>query len=83
MLAANSLEGAEVKATKKRSTTAALFADSPWVYVFGPFRLDPARGLLTYGSEIVPLPRRLFELLQALIEANGFQVLSFNSGAHP
>ncbi|HEY1976952.1 MAG TPA: tetratricopeptide repeat protein [Candidatus Baltobacteraceae bacterium] len=42
-----------------------------WVYVFGPFRLDPARGLLTYGSEVVPLPERLFALLLVLIQANG------------
>lgn len=42
-----------------------------WVYIFGPFRLDPARGLLTYGSEVVPLPERLFALLLALIQANG------------
>jgi DNA-binding winged helix-turn-helix (wHTH) protein/tetratricopeptide (TPR) repeat protein len=68
MLAANS---AELRTLKKRPTSAPLFANSPWVYVFGPFRLDPARGLLTYGSEIVPLPQRLFELLHALIEANG------------
>lgn len=45
--------------------------ETPWVYVFGPFRLDPTRGLLTYGSEVVPLPERLFSLLLALIEANG------------
>lgn len=41
------------------------------VYVFGPFRLDPERGLLACGSEIVPLPQRLLEILQALVEANG------------
>lgn len=41
------------------------------VYVFGPFRLDPARGLLTYGTEIVYLPERLFTILIALIRANG------------
>lgn len=42
-----------------------------WVYAFGGFRLDPNRGLLTYGSEVVPLPDRLFALLLALISANG------------
>lgn len=46
-------------------------SETPWVYVFGPFRLDPTRGLLTYGTEVVPLPERLFSLLLALIEANG------------
>lgn len=45
--------------------------NSPMVYGFGPFRLDPERGLLTYGSEIVPLPQRLVEILQVLIEAKG------------
>jgi DNA-binding winged helix-turn-helix (wHTH) protein/tetratricopeptide (TPR) repeat protein len=42
-----------------------------WVYRFGPFRLDPLRGLLTYGADVVPLPERLFALLLALIQANG------------
>jgi DNA-binding winged helix-turn-helix (wHTH) protein len=44
---------------------------SPWVYVFGPFRLDPARRMLVYGSEVVPLPQRLLELLLVLVRANG------------
>lgn len=42
-----------------------------WVYVFGPFKLDASRGRLTYGSEVVPLPYRLFELLMTLVRANG------------
>jgi DNA-binding winged helix-turn-helix (wHTH) protein/tetratricopeptide (TPR) repeat protein len=42
-----------------------------WLYVFGSFRLDPTRGLLHFGSEIVPLPGRLLQLLLALIAANG------------
>src|SRR5579863_3359475 len=42
-----------------------------WVYVFGPFKLDPSRGRLTYGTEVVPLPYRLFELLLTLVRANG------------
>jgi DNA-binding winged helix-turn-helix (wHTH) protein len=42
-----------------------------WVYAFGPFRLDPSRGILAYGTEVVPLPSRLFELLLALVRANG------------
>jgi DNA-binding winged helix-turn-helix (wHTH) protein/Tfp pilus assembly protein PilF len=48
-----------------------LAAAPPWLYVFGPFRLDPTRGLLHFGSEIVPLPGRLLQLLLALIAANG------------
>ena len=40
------------------------------MYVFGPFRVDPTRGLLLHGREIVPLPERLFALLLALIRAN-------------
>ncbi|HKE38137.1 MAG TPA: tetratricopeptide repeat protein, partial [Candidatus Baltobacteraceae bacterium] len=55
----------------EKGTTGSLRAEAPWVYVFGPFRLDPTRGLLTYGSEVVPLPERLFALLLALIQANG------------
>lgn len=46
-------------------------AQPAWVYVFGPFRLDPSRGRLTYGTEVVPLPYRLFELLLTLVRANG------------
>lgn len=41
------------------------------VFAFGPFRLDPQREVLTYGSESVPLAQRLFDLLRALVEANG------------
>jgi DNA-binding winged helix-turn-helix (wHTH) protein/Tfp pilus assembly protein PilF len=46
-------------------------AAAPWLYVFGSFRLDPMRGLLHFGDEIVPLPGRLLQLLLALIAANG------------
>ncbi|MBV8491219.1 MAG: winged helix-turn-helix domain-containing protein [Candidatus Eremiobacteraeota bacterium] len=46
-------------------------ASPQWLYAFGPFRLDPTRRLLTYGSEIIPLPERLYILLLALIQANG------------
>lgn len=49
----------------------AFLVRSPMVYAFGPFRLDPERGLLTYGSEVVPLPQRLVDILRALVEANG------------
>jgi DNA-binding winged helix-turn-helix (wHTH) protein/Tfp pilus assembly protein PilF len=46
-------------------------APPPWLYVFGSFRLDPTRGLLHFGSEVVPLPGRLLQLLLVLIAANG------------
>ena len=41
------------------------------VYAFGSFRFDPARGLLSHGSAVVPLPERLTRLLGLLIHANG------------
>lgn len=40
-------------------------------YVFGPFALDPARRVLTRGSELVPLTARAFDVLLALIERHG------------
>jgi DNA-binding winged helix-turn-helix (wHTH) protein/Tfp pilus assembly protein PilF len=43
----------------------------PWEYVFGPFRLDPSRELLTCGGKAIALPSRLFALLYALIIADG------------
>jgi DNA-binding winged helix-turn-helix (wHTH) protein len=46
-------------------------ASPQWLYSFGPFQLDPIRRLLTCGSEVIPLPERLFTLLSALIQANG------------
>lgn len=45
-------------------------ADRP-EYLFGPFRLDPSRELLTSGSKTIPLPGRLFALLYSLIKADG------------
>lgn len=64
---------ARVRSIAERGTTenVSLQNETPWVYVFGPFRLDPARGLLTYGTDVMPLPERLFGLLLALIQANG------------
>lgn len=41
------------------------------IYTFGSFRLDPMRGKLYQGSEIVLLPERLARLLLLLIRANG------------
>ena len=41
------------------------------IYAFGSFRFDPARGLLSHGASVVPLPARLSQLLVLLIHANG------------
>jgi TolB-like protein len=38
---------------------------------FGPFELDAAAGTLRRGGEAVPLGQRAFELLRALVEADG------------
>lgn len=40
-------------------------------YAFGEYRLDTGREILKCGNKIVPLPKRLFALLLALIEADG------------
>lgn len=40
-------------------------------YVFGPFRLDPRRRLLIRGSQVIPMPERIFQVLSILIEAKG------------
>jgi DNA-binding winged helix-turn-helix (wHTH) protein/predicted Zn-dependent protease len=42
-----------------------------WEYVFGPYRLDPFRELLTCGGKAVALPGRLFALLHSLVGADG------------
>jgi TolB-like protein/DNA-binding winged helix-turn-helix (wHTH) protein/Tfp pilus assembly protein PilF len=41
------------------------------LYQFGPFRLDPAQGLLFRGEEIVPLTPKAVETLAVLIEHRG------------
>lgn len=41
------------------------------IYHFGPFRLDGAEGLLLRGDESVPLTRKAFETLLALIQNHG------------
>ena len=46
-------------------------SEQTWAYVFGPFRLDPVRGLLACGDDVVPLSERLFNILFALVAANG------------
>jgi DNA-binding winged helix-turn-helix (wHTH) protein/predicted Zn-dependent protease len=41
------------------------------IYAFGSFQFDPARGLLSHGASVVPLPERLSQLLALLIHGNG------------
>jgi len=41
------------------------------LFVFGPFTLDTAQGLLLRGTEVVPLEPKVFETLRALVEASG------------
>src|SRR5580700_3893964 len=41
------------------------------IYAFGAYRFDPARGVLSNGGAVVPLPERLASLLLLLIHANG------------
>lgn len=38
------------------------------LYLFGPFRLDPAKRILWRGSEPVPLPGRAFDTLLVLLQ---------------
>jgi DNA-binding winged helix-turn-helix (wHTH) protein len=40
-------------------------------YAFGPFRLDSRRRVLFRGSQVIPIPERIFQLLLILIQANG------------
>jgi TolB-like protein/DNA-binding winged helix-turn-helix (wHTH) protein/tetratricopeptide (TPR) repeat protein len=44
--------------------------DSP-SYEFGPYRLDPARQLLTEGARKIPLTPKAFQTLLVLVEAQG------------
>jgi DNA-binding winged helix-turn-helix (wHTH) protein/tetratricopeptide (TPR) repeat protein len=43
----------------------------PAGYIFGSFRLDPARHLLFRGTREIPLPERAFRILLTLIRACG------------
>jgi TolB-like protein len=45
------------------------------LYLFGPFRLDPGAGILSYGSEPTMLGRRATVLLQSLLDRAGEPVL--------
>lgn len=40
-------------------------------YLFGPFRLDTTRRILYSGPVPTPMPERLFQILLALLQANG------------
>ena len=40
-------------------------------YEFGPFRLDPAKGILFREGEVVSLPPKVFDILLALVETSG------------
>ncbi|HEV8383537.1 MAG TPA: winged helix-turn-helix domain-containing protein, partial [Candidatus Acidoferrales bacterium] len=40
-------------------------------YEFGPFRLDPAEGLLQREGHAIPLPPKVFETLCVLVENSG------------
>ena len=40
------------------------------LYVFGPYRIDPAKRLLFRGQESVPLPSKAFETLLVLVQHN-------------
>jgi DNA-binding winged helix-turn-helix (wHTH) protein len=44
-------------------------------FEFGPFRMDPAKGVLWRGAELVPLTPKAFALLRALVQAGGDVVL--------
>ena len=41
---------------------------------FGPFRLDREQRLLFRGSEIIPLPAKVYDTLVALVESGGLSV---------
>jgi DNA-binding winged helix-turn-helix (wHTH) protein len=47
------------------------FQENPITYRFGPFMLDTAHRLLLSGSEVKPLPEKLFRILVLLLEAGG------------
>ncbi|HEV8484870.1 MAG TPA: winged helix-turn-helix domain-containing protein [Blastocatellia bacterium] len=50
---------------------AGLNRETKHFYEFGPFRLDPGRGELFRGGEIVSLPPKVFDILLVLVEAGG------------
>src|ERR1700726_3801585 len=45
--------------------------ETPRVYEFGPFRLDPAERKLLRGNEIVPLTPKAFDTLLLLVRNSG------------
>jgi DNA-binding winged helix-turn-helix (wHTH) protein len=46
-------------------------ASTPAAYLFGGFRLEVGRRLLSRESRIVPIPERIFQILLMLVEAEG------------
>ena len=44
---------------------------SPLYYRVGPFMFDPARRYVEVGPKKSPIPEKLFEVLELLLEANG------------
>lgn len=49
--------------------------DGQYLYQFGPFRLDPARRVLTRDGERIPLPGKAFDTLLLLVQ-HGDQILT-------
>ena len=50
---------------------AGLIRETKHFYEFGPFRLDPARGMLFRDGEMVSLPPKVFDILLVLVETSG------------
>src|ERR1700758_5116797 len=59
------------EAIQRNSARTGVSDDSNIRYVFGAFTLDPRRGTLRYGATIVAMSDRLFQILLALVRANG------------
>ena len=45
--------------------------DTPEIYEFGPFRLEPAERRLLHGSEAIPLTPKAFDTLYFLVRNSG------------
>ena len=50
---------------------AGLIRETKYFYEFGPFRLDPARGMLFRDGEMVSLAPKVFDILLVLVETSG------------
>ena len=53
---------------------AVMSEEKPYLYEFGPFRLDAAKNLLFRDGEIVPLTPKVFDTLRVLVERSGEQL---------